>query len=128
LWTELLENEKALGMFTSEPSLDGVVLSRLVLDREGPTVTMMVQMRDYPAFPPPKWRLEEHNAVLIELQAMAVNHVVAHGWTSENRVSISIERIADGNLQIRAFGEALEIELRCGWLRVAGVTPYRIAA
>jgi hypothetical protein len=48
-----------------------------------------------------------------------------NGWTIDNNVSISIERLADRKLKIRGVGASVEVELRCGWLRVAGVTPYR---
>jgi hypothetical protein len=122
--TEALENPKAIEMFVPEPSLECVILTRLLLDREGPTVTMHVQLRDYPARPPAKWHLQQHNTVVMELQAMGVEHFLVKGWTVDNNVSISIERLADRKLKIRAVGASVEIELRCGWLRVVGVTPY----
>ena len=35
-WTDLLENPKALDMFRPEPSLECVVLTKLLIDRDGP--------------------------------------------------------------------------------------------
>lgn len=128
MWTKILENPRALEMFTDEPSLERVVLSTLLLDRQGPTVTMGVQIRDYPANPPAKWRLQDHNAVMIELQAMGVEHFVEQGWTVDNQVSISIERVANEKIYIQMSGGSIELELRCGWLRVVGVSPYNRAA
>jgi hypothetical protein len=53
-------------MFDREPSLEAATLTKLLMDRDGPTV---------PANPPAKWRMQKHNAVMIEGQAMGVEHV-----------------------------------------------------
>jgi hypothetical protein len=128
MWTELLENPRALEMFQPEPLLEGVSLNKLLLDRDGPTVTMMIQIREYPANPPAKWRGERHNAVMIELQAMGVGQIELLGWTVDNRLSLAIRRLPEGNLRIVAVGTSVKVELDCGWLRVVGVTPYRHVA
>ena len=124
MWTEELENPKALEMFMPEPSLEGIIMNSISLERNGPTVTMSIQAREYPANPPAKWRLQEHNAVTIELQAMGVELFEIHGWTTENLVSIWIDRLPSRKLDIRASGAATDVKLRCGWLRIVGVTPY----
>lgn len=123
-WTDLLENPKALEMFRPEPSLECVFLNRLLVDRDGPTATVSILAREYPEEPPARWRMQGHNAVMIELQAVSVDHIQLEGWTTENLVSISINRLPDGNLNLHAFGTTTDIELRCGWLRIVGVTPY----
>lgn len=128
MWTEVLENPKAIEMFNPGPSLECVTLSKLLLDRDGPTATMTIQVRDYPANPPAKWRVQQHNAVMIEVQAMGLEHIKVLGWTTANQVSISIKRLPEGKLWIDAAGEGTEVELRCGWLRILGVTPYLQAA
>jgi hypothetical protein len=89
---------------------------------------MAVRLRDYPATPPVKWRGREHNAVMMEIQAMGLEQSRIQGWSTDNQVSISIERLSNGKLNIHAFGETTDIEIVCGWLRVVGVTPYCIAA
>lgn len=128
MWTSALENPKAIEMFEPEPSLEHVLLSKLLLEQDGPTVTMAIQLREYPANPPAKWRIQEHNAVMIELQAMGVEYIELHGWSTENQVSISIEPLEGEKFRINALGASTHFELRCGWLRIVGVTPYRRAA
>lgn len=125
MWTQLLENPSALGMFAAEPSLEDVLLNHLVLDREGPTVTITVQLRDYPDKPPAKWHAQKHNAVTTDLQALGVEHLLVRGWTVDNLVSIAIERLPNKKLKIRVSSKSVGIELLCGWLRVVAVTPYR---
>jgi hypothetical protein len=127
MWTETLDNRQAVQMFEHEPALDGVTVSRLVLDQDGPTAMMAIQLHEYPPNPPTKWRMHDYNAVAIQLQAMGIEHVELHGWASEDRVSISIDRLPNGKLRIHASGPTADFELICGWLRVAGVTPYRRA-
>jgi Immunity protein 50 len=124
MWTDLLENPKALEMFRPEPSLECVVLTKLLVDRDGPTARMSIQAREYPEEPPARWRMQGDNAVIIELEAMGVDHIKLEGWDTENLVSISINRLPDGKLNLHAFGTTTDIEPRCGWLRVVGVKPY----
>jgi hypothetical protein len=126
MWTEALENPKALEMFNPEPLLKGVTLGKLLLDRDGPTATITIQIKEYPTNPPVKWRVRQYNAVTIELQAMAIEDIRILGWTTENQVSISIKRLPEGGLWFQAVGSS-EVELHCGWLRVIGVTPYCLA-
>jgi hypothetical protein len=59
---------------------------------------------------------------------MGVEHVRILGWTTENEVSISVDRSPEGGLRIQAVGGATDIELRCGWLRISKITPYCRAA
>jgi hypothetical protein len=72
---------------------------------------MSIEVREYPANPPAKRRMQQDNAVTIELQAMAVEHIDLRGWNVENRVATSIDRIATGKLRnsggiMRIRGEA----------------------
>jgi len=110
-------------MFDREPSLEAATLTKLLIDRDGPTVTISMQIRDYPSDPPARWRMHQHNAVMIEVQAMGVEDVSIAGWSTDNKVSILVERLP-GRIRIQASGEGTDIEIRCGWLRIAGVTPY----
>jgi hypothetical protein len=43
--------------------------------------------------------MQPDNAVMIELQAMALEHIDLCGWNVENRVAISIDRLAKGKLR-----------------------------
>ncbi|MBY0503852.1 MAG: immunity 50 family protein [Bryobacteraceae bacterium] len=125
MWSSVIENPRAIEMFQQEPSLENITLSTLLLEHEGPTVTMVVQLRDYPASPPAKWRLQDNNAVTMDLQALGVEQITLSGWSTENQVSILIERAAGGQLRLRARGTTTDVEILCGWLRIIAVTPYR---
>jgi hypothetical protein len=128
MWAEFLESPKAVEMFNPEPSLDNVRLSALLLDHNGPAVTMTIQVRDYPVNPPVKWRIQQYNTVTIEVQGVGLEQITMAGWAVDNLVSMVINRLPEGKLSLHATGQATEIEMRCGWLRILGVKPYRKAA
>lgn len=128
MWSKELENPEAIRMFEEDPLLEGVTVAKLVLDQNGPTVTLGVTLRDYPSNPPAKWRSAGYDSVTIELQALAVSHVRLEGWTTDNEVSILIERRSEDTINIKVVGRMIAAEIACGWLRVSGLTPYKIEA
>lgn len=121
---ELLENPTALEIFTKEPTLDEIFLSKLLFEAEGPTITITMQVSEVPDRAPAKWLRREYNAVAIELQALAVNRVELKGWSVDNVARISLTKAPDSTIRVSATGSATDFEFNCGWLRVNGVTPY----
>ncbi|MGC4758564.1 Imm50 family immunity protein [Micromonospora trifolii] len=101
-WIDLVTNPKGIQEIFPEgpPSLSGISLHELVVEREGPTVRLRLDLPAYPANPPAKWLRAGFNTVQVEL---------LFGGVSELRlVGISTEVIAD--MEIRpANGVSLEV-------------------
>ncbi|MFI6258726.1 Imm50 family immunity protein [Micromonospora zamorensis] len=101
-WVDLVTNPQGLREIFPEgpPSLSGVSLYGLVVEREGPTLRLRLDLPAYPADPPARWLRAGFNTVQVEL---------LFGGVSELRlVGISTEVIAD--LEIRAArGVSLEV-------------------
>ncbi|RQX14904.1 hypothetical protein DDE19_21615 [Micromonospora ureilytica] len=99
-WVDLVTNPQGLREIFSEgpPTLSGVSLHGLVVEREGPTLRLRLDLPGYPANPPAKWRRNGSNTVQVEL---------LFGGVSELRlVGISTEVIAD--IDVRP-GVSLEV-------------------
>ncbi|WP_433310994.1 Imm50 family immunity protein [Micromonospora sp. CA-269861] len=101
-WIDLVTNPQGLREIFPEgpPPLSGVSLHGLVVEREGPTLRLRLDLPAYPADPPARWHRAGFNTVQIEL---------LFGGVSELRlVGISTDVIAD--LEIRpASGVSLEV-------------------
>jgi hypothetical protein len=125
-WLDTLENPDAVtSLFDVAPSLDNVDVTTLDLDRSGPTLTLSVLLREYPTRPPARWLRSGFNAAAIRLQILGVEALTLDGWSTENRVAITVERSPKGLLLLLATGPMLNLSCSCGWLRVDGVSAYR---
>jgi hypothetical protein len=110
MWTELVENPKALAEFENGPALDSVFVMKMELNRDGPTVTLSIGIIDYPKNPPARWLLAEANAVTIDLQAVGVTNFQCSGWATENATSLSITREATGKIHMNCTQGSLALE------------------
>ncbi|MEW1589103.1 Imm50 family immunity protein [Micromonospora vinacea] len=101
-WVDLVTNPQGLRKIFPEgpPPLSGASLHGLVVEREGPTLRLRLDLPAYPANPPATWLRGGFNTVQVEL---------LFGGVSELRlVGIATEVIAD--LEIRpADGVSLEV-------------------
>lgn len=78
---------------------------------------MSIEVPEYPTNPPAKRRMPKDNAVMIELQAITVEHIDLRGWNVENRIAISIDRVPTGKL--RNSG---------GIMRIRGAAAFTLGA
>ncbi|MFY1583559.1 Imm50 family immunity protein [Micromonospora sp. WMMD734] len=102
-WIDLVTNPQGLREVFNQnpPLLNGVSLHELVVDREGPTLQLKLDLPAYPANPPAKWIRCGFNTVQIRL---------LFGGVSDLRlVGISTEVVAD--VDIKA-GDGVVLELR----------------
>jgi hypothetical protein len=127
-WLEAIENPEAVtSLFDRAPSLESVEITTLDLDRDGPTLTLSVLLRDYPVRPPTRWQRSGFNTAAIRLQMLGVENVMLEGWSTENRATITVERDLGGLLIVQAKGATFQLRCSCGWLRVDGVSAYHRA-
>jgi hypothetical protein len=125
-WLNAVENPKAItSLFEVVPSLEDVEISALNLDHGGPTMTLSILLRDSPTTLPVRWQARHFNATAIQLQVLGIESMKLEGWSTDNRVAITIEG-SPGSLTLRAMGSGSKLRLQCmcGWVNVAGVTPY----
>ena len=128
MWSTLLENPEAIrSLFDNEPSLLGIRLTDIALSQDGPTVTLHLDLNDYPSRPPARWTRVDANAVTVSLQLLGVENFTFRGWSTENVVSWDITR-QGVQLSIRLNGATVQAELQCIGIRVAQIQGYKRTA
>ena len=126
-WAELAENPKALtSLFDEVPSLSNVEILSIKMDRDGPTVDLVVAVKEYPGSPPLRWRTNREHAVAINLQLMALESFRIEGWSTENHGEITVFRNGEGKLELFAKGVDFQVRSTFGFLRIVRVSPYHL--
>ncbi|WP_433349412.1 Imm50 family immunity protein [Micromonospora sp. CA-111912] len=73
------------------PSLDAVDVHDFLIDREGPTLRIRLDLRTFPADPPVKWRRSGFNTVQVELLFGGISNLSLEG--------VSVDMVADVNIR-----------------------------
>ena len=124
-WLEVAENPEAVSsLFDTPPSLQGVEVFAVNIDRDGPTVELKIALSEYPKTPQARWQMQEANTVVMTLQLMAVAHIEIQGWSTTNSADIEIARGSEGHLQVVAAGGSFKMLARFGFLRIVGLSAY----
>jgi hypothetical protein len=126
-WLEIAENPEAVStLFDTPPSLQGVEVFAVKIDRDGPTVELKIALREYPKAPPARWQMQGADTVVMTLQLMAVAHIEIQGWSTTNRADIEIARSSEAHLQMVAAAGSFKMLARFGFLRIVGLSAYNV--
>jgi len=126
-WLEIAQNPEAVSsLFDTPPSLQGVEVFAVNIDRDGPTVELKIALREYPKAPPARWQMQGANTVVMNLQLVAVAHIEIQGWSTTNRADIEIARSSEGHLQVVVAGGSFKMMARFGFLRIVGLSAYSL--
>jgi len=125
-WIELVENPQSISsLFRITPSLVNVRVKGIVLDEGGPTVSLSIVLNEFPTDPPPRWKRDLANAVVLDVELLGVQSVTISGWTILNVASFRLEREQSGTIVVQAMGTDFNLRCSCGWIRVNRVSPYQ---
>src|SRR5437016_2870185 len=90
-WLDLADNPEAVkSTFETAPSLKNVEVFSVLIDREGPTITVEIALNEAPSKPSPRWERINANAVTLKLQMLGVESVTLEGWATDNKATIDI--------------------------------------
>lgn len=129
IWTDLIENPQALSsLFGTAPSLDNVRVSEITFAEGGPTISLSVELNEFPADPPQRWKKDLANAVVLKVQLLGIQSIEVSGWTTENIVSFRFERQQLGTITVQAIGLDFTLRCSCSWIRIDKVCPYQRAS
>jgi hypothetical protein len=125
-WINTLDDNRFLKTLfpNGAPLLDAIRLHEVQLHQDGPSVTLRLDLNEYPEEPPAKWLSTASNTVQIRLAGIGVEKFVIRGWASNNV----------GRLVIKGEARGVTIEFDAGechmmanfdHLRIDSVTAYR---
>lgn len=127
MWHELAANPKAVdSIFSEPPGLQDVVLAMIKLGSDGPNMRMIVAMTSFPDKPPKRWSAygQDYNSITITIDLHFLKFLSISGWSSENTVSITVERISEDLISFMAKGDNCEIHAQCGSFWIQKIQPY----
>jgi hypothetical protein len=113
--------ERLLGMFPTEPSLEGIRIHEISFSQEGPSCVLRFDLRDFPNSPPEKWL--EYNRIQLCVNCFGARDVELSGWSLNNIGNLSLTR-NDDSLAIAFESEERFLRLNCLSLIIQNATAY----
>ncbi|MFE6063533.1 Imm50 family immunity protein [Streptomyces sp. NPDC056431] len=102
-WADLLVNPEDLQrLYTALPPLSAVTVRSVHLNHYGPTVTLRIDLTEFPQNPPSEWRETGFDRLQCHLQFLAVEHLEMRGWNPPSIAEIQIERCGDHRIRLTA--------------------------
>ncbi|MDT0309575.1 Imm50 family immunity protein [Streptomyces sp. DSM 44917] len=94
-WAELVANRERLERYyDAVPPLDGVLVRAVHLDRDGPTVTMRLELGAFPDRPEAEWVAEGCDRLQCHLRFLDVGDLKVSGWPLSASGGVRLERLA----------------------------------
>lgn len=125
MWSEHVYDLKPIkGIFGEEmPPLIGQ-LHEVVLHKDGPSLKLRMDLKDFPKELPKKWVEKNFNTAQITLGVGAVSAISIEGWTKDTRVEIKIEKVGD-SLSLKIESAEINISCTAKTLTILELTGYR---
>lgn len=91
-WYELAENPRAVSELYSEvPSLQSVHLRKVHLNHNGPLMTLLIDLAQFPDRIPARWKLRGYTSVQVQLDFWGLISIEMALQSMENPVDVAIE-------------------------------------
>ncbi len=126
LWTDYLINSQAIDLIYhgDGPTLNNVDIHEVVFHRDGPKISIRMNLDSYPKDPPKKWLVQKFNTVQVILSLLGVNDVQMSGWVNTNYIAdIEIDDV-NGGINIKIDNCDLKLNVKARFLSVQSITAY----
>lgn len=125
-WLDVLDDERGVRAIYGDepPSLQRVTLHEVCLHRDGPRVTLRLDLPEYPSSPPKKWSTQGFNVVQIKLMFVAVVAFSIDGWSNESLVDMTLEK-RDDNVRAATSAGLADLSVEAESALVSSISAYR---
>jgi hypothetical protein len=112
-WLDVVDNpEQLFAAFGGQvPSLDGIEVRDVLLRFEDPSMTVRLNLADYPSAPPSAWRTRHANTVTAQFTFLPVRDIAATRWGWNGEANLSLARDGDG-VRVRVDGPERQLSAR----------------
>ncbi|QMM54207.1 hypothetical protein HVX06_17625 [Enterobacter sp. RHB15-C17] len=126
LWTDYLINSQAIDSIYhgDRSTLSSVDIHEIIFHRDGPKISIRLNLNSYPKSPPKKWVMQKFNTVQIVLSLLEIKDVTFSGWVNTNYIAnIEIDDM-NGEVNIKIDNSALKLNVKAGFLDIESITAY----
>ncbi|TWT29159.1 hypothetical protein KOR42_55530 [Thalassoglobus neptunius] len=110
-------------IFSELPELNSVLIHEVILHGDGPSISVRLDLNEFPTSPPQKWIDRKVNTVQITLMLLCVEDLSVRGWGIDNVGDITIQSLDDG-LRFHFKSQAAEIECGMQLIELVDISGY----
>ncbi len=122
-WITMVENPKVIAhLYDEVPPLQGMVVKKLSLDRDGPTLKFEMDLPRFADHKPARWE-RECNTVHLELDFDRVRDLKISGWSTNPVFDFSVKQTADG-IVVESGSNECQVSFYCQNIYIQRVTGY----
>jgi len=125
-WMELIVNPQPMKSIYGNcvPSLNNVEVHSLVFHRDGPTLSIKLNLNEYPLRPPKKWEVQKFNTVQITLSFSDLKSVNMSGWIYTGYLMSLVVYKENGLILLNAKEKDFELKLEAKFMDVDSISAY----
>ncbi|MFU2316565.1 Imm50 family immunity protein [Rahnella sp. PCH160] len=125
-WTDYLVNARHIDSIyhKDKPSLNNVDIHEVIFHRDGPKISIRMNLNEFPTSPPPKWVAQKFNTVQIILTLVDIGDVSMSGWVDTNYIAnITIEQV-NGKICMNVSNASLKLVIKSSFMDIESVAAY----
>lgn len=108
------------------PAYERLRLRSVNVDPAGPTLTLRVDLPEFPADPPEEWRAAGCDTVQCHVRFLAVEHLVLSRWSPPAETRLDARPVSDRLTEVRLYGTGVGLTFRANpRFVVRHVSAYR---
>lgn len=125
-WIEVLDDARNVEAIYGDkvPSLRRVVLHEIRVHRDGPRVTLVIDLPDFPDRPPRKWAMQGFNTVQIALVMDGVVDLTMDGLSVDSVIDIDLAKISGEVHMTTSEDSTTHVVVRSGSAFVGSISAY----
>lgn len=106
------------------PDLNEVDIHEVTFNRDGPTISITLNLNEYPINPPQKWVVQKFNTVQIKIALIDIEEVELSGWINTTYIArVDINKI-DEKITLNLTSGDLKLSIKARFIDVYSISAY----
>lgn len=125
-WTDYLVDTRYIDSIyhKDKPNLNNVDIHEVIFHRDGPKISIRMNLNEFPVSPPAKWIAQKFNTVQIILTFVDIEDVSMSGWVDTNYIAnITIEQV-NGRICVNVSNANLKLVIKSSFMDIESVVAY----
>ncbi|WP_448886375.1 Imm50 family immunity protein [Citrobacter telavivensis] len=125
-WTTYLVDSRYIDSIyhTDKPNLNEVDVHEVIFHRDGPKVSIILNLKEYPNAPPAKWVAQKFNTVQIKIALIDIEKVEMSGWIDTTYIACVDIKKTDGKINFNVIGVNLRLSVEAKFMDIESISAY----